>query len=249
MARRTKDTPLTVKEARFVEHYLVDLVATHAAINAGYSVRTARAIAHQLLQKPHIRKAIDAAMKRRSKRVQIQQDDVLRNIYGVLTADPNSLSQFRRHCCRYCWGEGNRFQRTAGEMERDRAAHDASKAKARAEGKPLRGAAAKFDEQGGVGYDRRAMPSPACGECFGDGVGEVFIADTRDLSPEQLALYAGVKSTREGIEVKTHDKVAMATLAMRHLGMLQDKVDHTNKGAAFDGKPAVLNVTIGGEAS
>ncbi len=35
---------LTPKQARFVEEYLIDLNATQAAIRAGYSAKTARAM-------------------------------------------------------------------------------------------------------------------------------------------------------------------------------------------------------------
>ena len=40
---------LTPKQARFVEEYLVDLNATQAAIRAGYSESTARAIGYENL--------------------------------------------------------------------------------------------------------------------------------------------------------------------------------------------------------
>ena len=82
----------------------------------------------------------------------------------------------------------------------------------------------EFDEQGGIGYDPRKEPSLECPECFGEGTGEVFLQDTRTLSPEARSLYAGVKRTKEGIEVMMHSKQNATQLLMRHLGMLNDKV-------------------------
>ncbi len=41
---------LSLKKQRFVEEYLVDLNGTAAAIRAGYSVRSAKQIAHVLLE-------------------------------------------------------------------------------------------------------------------------------------------------------------------------------------------------------
>lgn len=49
---------LTIKKQRFVEEYVIDFNATKAAINAGYSEKTARSISCELLTKPDIRRAI-----------------------------------------------------------------------------------------------------------------------------------------------------------------------------------------------
>ena len=46
--------PLTAKQQRFVDQYLIDANATQAAIRAGYSPATAGAIGHENLQKPDI---------------------------------------------------------------------------------------------------------------------------------------------------------------------------------------------------
>ena len=52
---------LTPKQERFVQEYLCDLNATQAAIRAGYSENTARAIASENLSKPDIADAIAEA--------------------------------------------------------------------------------------------------------------------------------------------------------------------------------------------
>jgi len=71
---------LTAKQARFVEEYLVDLNATQAAIRAGYSKHTAKAIGHENLTKPDIAQAVSAAQDQRSLRTEITQDWVLTEI-------------------------------------------------------------------------------------------------------------------------------------------------------------------------
>lgn len=50
-------------------------------------------------------------------------------------------------------------------------------------------------------------------------------------------------------KAKIPDKVAALALTMRHLGMLQDKVDHTSKGDKLPApaEPAIINVTVGGK--
>lgn len=74
---------VTPKQARFVEEYLKDLDATAAAIRAGYSARSAKQHAHDLLSKPHIQAAVAAAQAARSKRTEIDQDYVLARMVEI----------------------------------------------------------------------------------------------------------------------------------------------------------------------
>ena len=46
--------PLTPKQERFVEEYLIDLNATQAAIRAGYSAKTAEAQGSRLLSNVNV---------------------------------------------------------------------------------------------------------------------------------------------------------------------------------------------------
>lgn len=76
----------TPKQLLFVGEYLVDLNATQAAIRAGYSAKTAQAIGAENLTKPVIAAAIAAEQEARSKRVQREADDVLRDL-ALVRAD------------------------------------------------------------------------------------------------------------------------------------------------------------------
>lgn len=237
--------PLTPKVLRFIDEYLVDLNGTAAAKRAGYSAKSAKEIAFQLLGKPAIAEAVAAAKAERSKRVQVDQDAILRNLLAAAHADRNGLTEFRRVCCRHCHGVGFRYQRTPGELARDKAEHARRVAESKADQKkPKPG---RFDPQGGVGYHKLRDPHPDCPECFGEGIGETFIKDTRKLAPEQRAIFEGVEQTREGLKIKTMGRAEANALLMRHEGMLQDKVDHTTKGDKLpaNAEPAILNVTIG----
>ncbi|OUQ33239.1 terminase small subunit [Massilimicrobiota timonensis] len=55
---------LTAKQKRFCDEYLIDCNGTQAAIRAGYSKRSARAIATENLAKPYIREYIDEQLKK-----------------------------------------------------------------------------------------------------------------------------------------------------------------------------------------
>lgn len=54
---------MTAKQKRFCTEYLIDLNATQAAIRAGYSEKTARAIGQENLTKPDIKKYIGEKLK------------------------------------------------------------------------------------------------------------------------------------------------------------------------------------------
>lgn len=74
---------LTKKQRLFVDEYLIDLNATQAAIRAGYSIRRATEIGYQLLQRPEVAQAIQAAMAERSKRTEVEADYVIRRLREI----------------------------------------------------------------------------------------------------------------------------------------------------------------------
>lgn len=78
---------LTDKQKRFVQEYLVDLNATAAARRAGYSEKTANEQGARLLAKPNIQTAIQAAMLKRQKRVEITQDMVIMELAAIAFAN------------------------------------------------------------------------------------------------------------------------------------------------------------------
>jgi phage terminase small subunit len=75
---------LTKKQELFVKEYLVDLNATQAAIRAGYSEKTAQEIGSQNLSKLIISEAIQTAMDKRAKRVDVNADYVLNTIVETI---------------------------------------------------------------------------------------------------------------------------------------------------------------------
>lgn len=78
---------LTPKQRAFVREYLIDLNATQAAIRAGYSETTARAIGAENLTKPDIASAIRKAMDERAERTQITADRVLTELAKIGFSD------------------------------------------------------------------------------------------------------------------------------------------------------------------
>jgi phage terminase small subunit len=76
--------PLTPKQERFVDEYLIDLNATQAAIRAGYSKKTAHVIGPENLGKPAIAAAVARAQADRTERTNITQDYVLESIFSAM---------------------------------------------------------------------------------------------------------------------------------------------------------------------
>lgn len=86
MARR-KDGALSPKEERFVAEYLKDLNATQAYIRAGYAAKAANKNGPALLSRPRVAAAIQAAHQRQIERIEINADQVLRELALIAFAD------------------------------------------------------------------------------------------------------------------------------------------------------------------
>ena len=201
---------LTEKQQRFVDEYLVDLNATQAAIRAGYSPHTANEQGAQLLAKLSVQHAVREARSAQQKRTAITADTVLMEIANIALADARELVEVKTGCCRCCWGEGFKFQRTVGEYNHDREQW-------LNKGKEL----ADFEDQGGIGFNPLKLPHPECPNCGGDGDARVVLKDTRTLSPQAAALYAGAKVTKHGIEVQMHSKMDAIEKLAKHLGVYE----------------------------
>jgi phage terminase small subunit len=75
---------LTPKQEIFCREYIIDLNAAQAAIRAGYSHKTARQIATQLLSKLYIQKQIRSLMDKRAKKLDITAEYVLGTIQETI---------------------------------------------------------------------------------------------------------------------------------------------------------------------
>jgi phage terminase small subunit len=221
---------LTPKQKMFVKEYLVDLNATQAALRAGYSEKTAYRTGADNLIKPQIREAIQQAMQKREQRTEITADAVLQRWWDIATADPNDIIHMRRVCCRHCYGIDHEYQwRDAKEY---RQAVSLAKKVAKESGtEPV-----IPSDIGGYEFDRLAKPNPDCPYCRGEGSPELHVEDTRDLGSKAKLLYAGIKQTQAGIEVKLQDQAKALENVARHLGMFTERVEHTGK----DGGPITV---------
>src|SRR5262249_1107946 len=78
---------LTPRQQKFVEEYLVDFNGKQAAIRAGYAPHTADITGSQLLALPKVKARVDWAIASRVSRIQVRQDDVVRELLRLALVD------------------------------------------------------------------------------------------------------------------------------------------------------------------
>lgn len=86
--------PLNPKQQRFASEFLVDMNATQAAIRAGYSERTARQHASDLMAKPDIQAAITAGKAAVAAAVGASAEQVLNELALIALSDIGEVLDF-----------------------------------------------------------------------------------------------------------------------------------------------------------
>lgn len=214
------------RHVSFVEGYLATYNQTAAYRSAfdatgGMSDNTCAANASRLLR-------TDKVARLMALRIRKTFDDVdgdiktraLERLMGIAFADPNELSELRWECCRYCHGVDHQYQYKPSEWREKLDTYKRDLAEAVKSGGKMPD---EPDELGGTGYDPRLPPSDSCPECFGEGTEREVFKDTRFLSPAGNALYAGVKRTKDGLEIKTHDQLKAFDMLAKVIKMLDDR--------------------------
>lgn len=218
---------LSERDERFALEYVKDFKGGPAARRAGIAnPATANSWACRALARPEVAARIAQLKAEQKQRAKVEVADLVDRLARIATTDASELVEFRRCCCRHCWGVGFRYQHTDGGLRAARARHAQAVKRAQAEGRDLtEDIDLVFDEEGGGGFKASNDPNPECPECCGDGVGVPFLKDTRELGPNAAAAFAGVKVTKDGVEVKTHDPIKAIELLGRHLAMFSDTVN------------------------
>lgn len=164
-------------------------------------------------------------------------EQVLNEWVTIASADPQELVRTRVRACRHCHGIGHAYQwRSEQEWAEAVAKALAWKPKKR---QTAEDAPPIPSNEGGFGYSVELGPVPDCPQCDGDGEVDHLIADTRSLSPAARKLFAGVKVTKDGMQVLMRDQDAALQNVAKYLGMLVEKRELTGK----NGGPVVMQVT------
>lgn len=218
---------LTAKQARFCIEYCVDFNATQAAIRAGYSEDSAGAIGHENLQKLEIIERIEQRKEELAAAAALTPEWVLNQWLKLAGGDPSDLSRVKIVNCRHCWGYDGAYQYTQNEYKN-------TVDEAIERGKPAP------ECLGGMDFDPNAPPNGDCQECGGDGVEIVCNVDTLKVKGRSRGLFAGIKQTANGPEIKLRDQDAALKNIAAYLGMSIDRKELSGPG----GRP-IATVAIG----
>lgn len=234
-----ESSTLTNNQARFVAEYMSVLprCATKAYMRVfGGEYAIAGSSASLMMSYPHVQAAIAKWEAELCKDLRMDVEQYVRELVLVATADPRDLSERYIGSCRHCHGMGHQHQYTQNEFNMLLNAHIVRRARDK-NPDPL---GLDFDCKGGIGFNQRRAPHPECTECFGDGVGYEVFKDTRTLSAGAARLYAGVKKTRDGLEIKTRSPDKAIEILGNILGLVKKGVELTGPG----GGPLVVQAGV-----
>lgn len=190
--------------------------------------KTAATESWRMLRKPEIQAQIALERDELQRRTGVTTEELVRELVSIVRADPRDLVEYFVGACRYCHGLDHRYHRTQAEYDRDLSAFEnTGQLPRRLRFNRDEGEVQDWDAEGGSGYDRNRDPHENCPECGGRGVGHTILKDTRLLSVDAARLYAGVRESKDGIEVRMHSKDAAIDKLMRVLGGY--KVDNEQK--------------------
>lgn len=197
------------------------LPAQEVAVIAGVDAKGAHVYAARALANPKILAAIEARKTELAQAaagtLDVDAKRVIREWTEIAIGDPTEIVTVRRLCCRHCHGFQFGYQWTDHEYATETA-------KAMELNEPLD----RFS--GGPGFRHTREPNPACTECAGEGVEDVYIKDLRKLTPRQRRMVAGVKQTKFGIEVVFRDQDASLAKLANWLGLTVERREHTGPG-------------------
>jgi phage terminase small subunit len=224
---------LTEKQRNFVELWLVHRNAAYAyekAYDAGrVNPATVYRQGHRLLRHSKIAPILEARLtalgETLTDETELTVQRVVEEYITLWQANPDEVTGVRVGACRYCHGADHMYQWTPAEFA------EATR-KAELSELPLP------DVAGGLDFDRTALPDPACPECRGEGQLRQVPVDTSKLSPGGRALFAGVKPTANGLEIKLRDRDKALENAAKIIGAFRETIDLNVKAGV-----KVANVT------
>ncbi len=208
---------LSIDEWLFVGAFIRDRNCARAyrASHPGYTGTRSGSLGWDIMMRPHVKAEINRTLQGLTADVGLTKEMVKQDIVNVLNADPRELFNVQTGACRHCHGIDHLWQRTTGEMNRDRYAFDCD---------PLK-VGHIFDMRGGIGFDAYADPHVDCPECNGKGEQRIRLTDTRMLSPEAASLLQSIEQTKNGIKITTRSKDTAREAAARLLGLNKDNLE------------------------
>lgn len=204
------------------------LSQTDAYVRAGFSKKGADGNAARLAARDRVAHRIAVLRKANLDRLQadlqIDAEWIKAQFLTIARADVNELVEVVVRCCRYCHGDGHKYQWIDEDEFAD--AHAAWRALSPAKRKVTR----EPTDLGGYGFYARNRPMEDCPRCLGAGQPDIVLHPSKGHP-----LFAGAKWGKAGIEVKVRDPQEAVVSLARVLGVYQGE-----GGANVDAVTAML---------
>lgn len=248
---------LTQKQANFAKLYFETgkpSDAYRASYDAGKMTDTSVATAaQQLLSNANVTGYVAQLEAQAANVAQLNVAWVLDKYAKIATADVRELIESRVECCRYCHGIDHKYQWLDAE-EWAVALANAMDLNARITERNLYAKSEPkelvelptFD--GGGGFWGNDPPHPECPKCFGNGTQRTHIHDTRNLSETGRLLYAGIKQTANGFEVKTRDQDGALAWLAKYFGVDKKSLELSGPGGGPIGLASMKPEDLSDEA-
>lgn len=203
--------PLQLKEEQFVRAY----VSNFNVVEASRMAHIGKHTGYALIKKDYIQKRIAELMKPRAEKLGLDADALMNVWAKVLTFDTNEIVQHRRHCCPFCYSEDGTPQLAKDEYYAEKKKHDRRRL--------YKPDLPEYPPYEGEWWDRSLPPIADCPNCHGEGEPEVWIADTRNLSPFAKYMYCGVEMVKGDLKVLMLNKERAAENLAKALGLFREK--------------------------
>ena len=233
---------LTEKQRNFVELWLVHRNAHYAYVEAYDAKRMNPATAYvqgsRLLKHSKIAPIIEARLSAIGETMEEETGFSIhaawREFMTLASSDPDEVTGIRVGACRHCYGEAHLYHWKE---------HEFMEALRKAETEEREGNLhVTFpDPAGGFGYRFTDLPNPDCPVCEGGGAMYQRPVDTSKLSPGGRALFAGVKPTANGLEIKLRDRDKALENAAKIIGAFRETIDLNVKGKVLVGEVTAEN--------
>lgn len=222
------DTPLTPGMEAFAQAYAKGTGGVASMLlaypeRAKWKATTKATAASKLLLHPKVKARIQELREPAAQVTMMQVADVLNDWCMIASADPRELVTHQRVNCRHCNGKDHKYQWRDQAEFWGKLADAASREQKRQFEDPKAPEITMPNDEGGYGYRSNGPVHPECPVCDGEGHDRVFIPDLSTLSPKAAKLYAGIKKTKDGLEVKMRDQDGALANIAKYLGMLVDR--------------------------
>jgi phage terminase small subunit len=181
------------------------------------TLKQSLSLGNGLIRRKYIRERITELRDQAARVAIVDGAKVIAEWSAIALGDVSSLVQYQRVNCRHCNGVDNKFQ----WLNEDEYAIASAKAIDLQQSLP--------ECSGGFGFRKNGEPSEECPHCCGEGEGRVFLKDTRYLTADEKRLYAGVKMTNAGIEIKTRDQDAALLNLAKYFKLLSPEQKDTTQ--------------------